>query len=311
MRSEELKEQPPVVPLSDSWQNILWQEWRCCKDRDYAQRLRQAIAGLPFGWFHRLIPNRKPRPYAHEVEAALREACNVPWGGRHAWRKYLRRLDQTKDKAIPIETLIADLHNFHWFKRFLARQGLLHRGGEAVEALATLPQGSAASLQEIASWLLRSISAETTSRIGQEPGLWVCLQCLARCEAHSIPLDWQPDLVFYGCRICRRSAEVLYCPQGIVAMLDHGQTRKYEQKDGLLRVNWIVYRAMFDFDRVEISQASDEEVERFVVQMGNHVDPSRKPTREMSCLIDSGCRLSENSMRVLESVFGSIVISNW
>jgi hypothetical protein len=272
--------------------------------------LRQAAAGLSFDWFHRLRPNRKPRPYAHEVEAALRQASHMAWSGQNVWRKYLRRLDQAKGKPIPVETLVTDLNNVHWFKRFLARHILLHQGGEVVEPLAALAQDPDSSLQEIATWLLQSISAETTNRIGHEPGHWACLQCLARCRVYSIALSWRPDLELYGCRICRRSAELLHCPQGITAILDNRQTRKYEQKEGLLRVNWTVYREIFDFDQVEIIQAGDEEVERFAVQLGNDTDSARKAPKEMACRIEIGCHLSENSLRILESVFGRVVIGN-
>lgn len=308
--NEERKGPAPAVVLSDTWQNILWQEWRCCKDRDYGQRLRQAAAGRRFDWFHRLRPNRKPRPYAHEVEAALRQASQTAWGGQNAWRKYLRRLDQTKTKAISVETLIADLNDFHWFKRFLARHILLHRGGEVVEPLAVLAQNSDSFLQETASWLLQSISVETTNRIGREPGHWACLHCLARCQVYSVALSWRLDLRFYGCRICRRSAELLRCPQGITAVLDNRQARKYELKEGRLRVNWSVYKEIFDFDQVEIIRAGDEEAERFAVQLGNDTDSARTAPKEMSCRIEAGCHLSENSLRILESVFGRVVIGN-
>jgi hypothetical protein len=128
---------------------------------------------------------------------------------------------------------------------------------------------------------------------------------LARCAAHFIPLPWQPDIPLYGCRICRRSWELLYCPAGIVAVLDQSWAKKYAMEADVLRVNWLEYRTMFDFDRIEIVQATDEEVERFVVQAGNDTDELRQPFyRQMRCLL--GCRLSENTLRILQNQFGQV-----
>ena len=63
------------------------------------------------------------------------------------------------------------------------------------------------------------------------------------------------------------------------------------------------------FDEVEIVQATDEDVERFAVQVGNDTDPKRKPRyQEMRCVVSPECRLSENSMRILERMFGAVEV---
>ncbi len=74
---------------------------------------------------------------------------------------------------------------------------------------------------------------------------------------------------------------------------------------GTLRVNWLIRRGLFDFDRVEIIQAADEEVERFAVQVGNNTDPVQKAAYpRMSCSIAADCNLSENNRRILARLFG-------
>jgi hypothetical protein len=82
------------------------------------------------------------------------------------------------------------------------------------------------------------------------------------------------------------------------------------QQGQTLRVNWLLRRALFDFDSVEIIAASDEEVERFAVQVGNDTDPARQPRyRKMECLIAAGCALSSNTVRVLRQIFGQVTVS--
>ena len=64
---------------------------------------------------------------------------------------------------------------------------------------------------------------------------------------------------------------------------------------------------MFDFDTVEIVRATDEDVERLAMNAGNDTDPVRKARyAHVHCVIAPECRLSENSLRVLEQVFGQV-----
>jgi hypothetical protein len=78
-------------------------------------------------------------------------------------------------------------------------------------------------------------------------------------------------------------------------------------QDELLRVNWFRRDSLFDFDRVELVQANDEEVERFAVRVGNDTDPVRSPRYgQMACLIGPDCRPSENTWRILQSQFGEV-----
>jgi hypothetical protein len=93
----------------------------------------------------------------------------------------------------------------------------------------------------------------------------------------------------------------------VVAVLDDTWSESHHQQDGLLRANWLIRRSMFDFDRVEIIQTTDEDVERFAVQVGNDTDPFRQPRyRKMRCAVGAECQLSVNSLRVLQHTFGQV-----
>jgi hypothetical protein len=79
------------------------------------------------------------------------------------------------------------------------------------------------------------------------------------------------------------------------------------EQNETLRVNWFQHGRLFDFDRVEIIQASYEEVERFAVQVGNDTDPFRQPRyRQMEYTIAPECQLAENTRRILASTFGQV-----
>jgi hypothetical protein len=92
-----------------------------------------------------------------------------------------------------------------------------------------------------------------------------------------------------------------------VAVLDASWGKVQAEEDGLLQVNWLIHRTLFDFDWIKIIQATDEDVERFAVQVGNDTDPFRKPRyHQIPCRVRSGCQLSENTMRILDRMFGQV-----
>ena len=98
----------------------------------------------------------------------------------------------------------------------------------------------------------------------------------------------------------------------VVAVLDVGWTVETQnQEENLLRVNWLQRQELFDFDWVEIIQATDEDVEDFAMQVGNDTDDWRTSRyRQMRCLISADCKLSENTMRILRDLFGEVSIAS-
>ena len=172
-------------------------------------------------------------------------------------------------------------------------------GGEAVPFLKDMIARH--HHESIAAELLKAIARDTKARIGDRALQVLCPTCLTRYKARKVWLEFR-YLTYYGCRICGQSRELL---EGrLVAVLDSRMDTERVQQDGTWRVNWLARRALFDFDEVEIVQATDEDVERFVVQVGNDTDEFRRSRyKEISCKIAPDCRLSENTLRILKSTF--------
>jgi hypothetical protein len=75
----------------------------------------------------------------------------------------------------------------------------------------------------------------------------------------------------------------------------------------IVQVNWLARRSLFDFNEVMIIQATDEEVERFAVQVGNDTDPYRRTRyKQMLCMVSTACSLSPNTLRILQHTFGRV-----
>jgi hypothetical protein len=265
------------------------------------------------------------RPPAAVVETALRHHAT----GK-VWTKLFRDLEKQQKQPETAEALWAYLRQPNWNDHFLGRHTLVALGGEAIPHLLTKARDKTHPLRRTATWLIRSISHETHTRLAQQADRLLCPTCLTCCGPH---MTTQPGslTLYYGCRTCGQSRELTYCPQGVVAVLDRKWTKTPSQRggllhrifdwlatdsprleaqaqdDGLLRVNWLARRELFDFDRIEIIQATDEDVERFAVQVGNDTDPVREPRYPgMACSIGPECQLSENTLRVLRHTFGPV-----
>jgi hypothetical protein len=179
-------------------------------------------------------------------------------------------------------------------------------GGEMVPFLETVLAEKEHPLRPVAAQLLQDTAATTLHLRDHLPQL-VCKRCIVRAHAHEVNLPGLKFVVYYGCRACRQSHEFFQVKQ-VVAVLDSRMAGEPVEQEDILRVNWLSRHQLFDFNEVEIIQASDEEVERFVIQIGNDVDEVRKARyREMRCLLSSGCALSENTQRILQRTFRQVV----
>jgi hypothetical protein len=185
---------------------------------------------------------------------------------------------------------------------------LAYLSGQAVSLLQPLA-AQKHPFQPVAIQLLRDIAKETQNRLAEQANTLICPSCLRHCAAHEIKLSLTDRLTYYGCRACGQSLEFLPARKAVIAILDTQMTQNYISRDDVLYGNWLLHRQGFDFDEVYIRQASDEDVERFAVQVGNDTDPLQQPRyAAMRCLIWPAAGLSENSLKILQHTFGRMEI---
>ncbi len=248
----------------------------------------------------------KHRPYAPEVKAVLSQASQMPAAMQKRWTGAMDRLTR-KERIDSPQNLIDSLRSHDWLERFAASHALVTMGGKAIAPLAAIVTGTDSSLRQTATWILRSIGYETTTRLAQHAASLLCPTCLTRCGPYSVQLPEGDNFTYYGCRICGQSQEFWDCAQGVTAVLDADMTAEPVHREERVRVNWLTRRNLFDFGRVEIVQATDEDVERFAVQIGNDTDPVRRPRyKQIRCVVAPECELSENTLRILQHTFGQV-----
>lgn len=266
-------------------------------------RLKRAPNPNHLHQYRRLWVWWRQRPHSVDVEAALRQACQTGPKTAPMWADILQSLNRHKNTPPPFEALIPQLQSRNWAERFTAAHLLAASGGEGIRHLLPVAQKITSPLRPTAIRLLHAIARETETRLAHRTQQVLCPHCLTFFGSHAVQIDGT-QITYYGCRTCGQSRKLW--PGRVVALLDNTDGDPLRQNTSV-RVNWLVRRELFDFHRVEIVQATDEEVERFAVQVGNDTDPFRRSHyRQMRCLINPDCRLSENTRRILQRMFGHV-----
>ena len=230
----------------------------------------------------------------------LRGSIKALYGGRKIFYKQHGR-ETDSDYLQTIFDLACDIAD--------AYPKVVSLGGEAVPALKYIAAQDY-QLGSVAMSLIQSIGHETRKRLGGQLSTLLCPSCLVRCAAHKVPRPLWQKINYYGCRSCGQSIEFLNHGGPIVARLDFKSAMTQIEQNGKLYINRFSHDGLFDFDQVQIIQATDEDVERFAVQVGNDTDPVRKPRyKQMACTIAPDCELSENTMRILRRTFGQVEVS--
>jgi len=138
----------------------------------------------------------------------------------------------------------------------------------------------------------------------------LCGAHFTRFKRNTYKVD-EKTAYYVACRICDKVDQVMFGVREIIAILDMEMEGEFLCTDDIARINWLKFGNVFDFERVEIVQASDYDVERFCVQVGNDMDKFRRRRyRKMSCVVAPQCDLSENTINILRSMFGDVSVES-
>ncbi len=180
-------------------------------------------------------------------------------------------------------------------------------GGKIVPLLQAVVRKADPDLHQMGLQLLRMIVKDTKARWGEPPENYICSICLTQGKKYLITDVSIIPMTYYGCRTCGQSREFLQ--QMVVVELDDRMSYLKEGREGIIHVNWFEHQKLFDFEGVLILHATDEAVERFLVQVGNDTDPVRGPRyQQLRCIVLKQCGLSENTLRILRRTFGEVIL---
>lgn len=179
-------------------------------------------------------------------------------------------------------------------------------GSEIIPILQPIANNRKHPAQIMAIQLIQEIVAITKPMYQTRSVSLLCSRCYCHFVTHKIELSGLKNLSYYGCRKCHQSKNLLIFDK-VIAMLDSQVNSEVVQQGRIVIVNWLIFKNLFDFDSVEIIKTTDEDAERFAVQVGNDTNPMRKQRyKQMRCKVSTACGLSENTMRILQRAFGSV-----
>jgi len=111
------------------------------------------------------------------------------------------------------------------------------------------------------------------------------------------------------CRVCDKARSGVYGVDNVIAVLDQTMGPDCIRVGARLRLNWAKQRRLFDFDRVEIVNATDEDVETLCVLTANDTDGYRAPRYPtMTCFVHPGDAMSRTALNMLRSTFVGQVV---
>jgi len=182
-----------------------------------------------------------------------------------------------------------------WLERFIVRRDAILMGGTKLLRFVASMEGRG---RYVTSDIRQAICHET---LRCRRGKHICLDCFCLVERYE-----SPDESYWSCRKCGGSHRMIRVKGPLIAVLQQSHLRSWLGETKPCRVNWSAVGRLFDFDRVEIYEATDVHVERFVVQIRNEADElQRKRIKRAKCCIN-GATLNENSIRQLKRVFRSV-----
>lgn len=241
------------------------------------------------------------RPSITEVEDALGQLQTGPWVG------LMKNLEERKAHPAPADLLARGLEHRAWRERFLARHVCFAVGTEVIPYLVPLVSGPDPATAADARWVIRNICASARARVGEFYKTALCNRCFARFAAHTVKLPRARDETYYGCRICHQNREYLQWDGPVVAALNRRMSGRFTMRGRTLYVNWFAVERAFDFDSVEITDATDTDIERFIIRLGNDT-PGRARFKHITCTLVHTNPLRPETLNLLKDTFGNVMV---
>ncbi len=208
-----------------------------------------------------------------------------------------------------LSSLLPMLDNTSWVSRSSACRTLGNSGD--IRAVEPLVQRLKDSNDHVRYWaykaLIKLIPTCQMQKLRIKEVL--CRSCLMRFSYYPKRIKHkrflnEPTIDVLVCRRCKKSTAAIPAIKQLIAVLDKNMSSKLLCEEQTARGNWLKFGKLFDFDSVEIISATDKQVERFCIAVGNDTDPFRQDYKKMVCLIK--CELSENTMRILRNMFRKV-----
>lgn len=132
----------------------------------------------------------------------------------------------------------------------------------------------------------------------------ICKICFHRFKFY--PFNTSSFLSEHSYCVCRncRSIEFIHPVKKIIAVFDKTM-QNYTHENSNLYVNWLSIKKPFDFNEVQVLNASDFDISEFIMKIRNDMD--REFVRQYKNIrVVVKCELSQNSKNLLKNTFKEV-----
>ena len=229
---------------------------------------------------------RKPATYP-ELERAIRTL------GDKQLKEAVDEIAKTNLDAINPEIVANNMQSDDYVRRFIARQQCVQVGGEMVPLLNRVSA-------DLALLLITQISTSTTKKLSK--GRHLCPECCSVVQQRTASFSGHA-FKYWGCRICHNSRQIAKFKGALIGTID--PTSSVTLATDSINYFWNYSRTEFigDLDRFEVCGGSDEDVERFLIDLSDEQDEERLRMYRKAPLILKISGVSDNTIRMGKEFF--------
>jgi hypothetical protein len=226
------------------------------------------------------------------VEPLIAALEDRDWDVRRAAAQALGQIGDAR----AVEPLIASLIDRSKYVRQAATQALGKIGVPcAIDPL--LENRKLSQIEDYANAVIRDISKHNVNKF---QSIWqgcVCQEHMNHFIKSNRSISLFQSITFYACRTCQRTEPSYRGISQVIAVVDVSAWQlTIVQHDNLLYVPWSLERGIFDFDTVEIHQATSSQIETFLLKFDEDEDPARpwkqKRGRKIQCRVLPTCPIT-------------------
>ncbi|MCA9190398.1 MAG: hypothetical protein KDB03_01495 [Planctomycetales bacterium] len=217
--------------------------------------------------------------------------------GNDALRQGIDKASRSPPGSLDPLRVVESLSSSLLVDRVTARHRCARLGGMVVTQLANSRD------QQLAIALLTQISQTTIKNLSR--GRYFCQKCVTLVQSQTVKVR-NKTFTFWGCRSCGQGHKVLKLAGPLVGVIDPLGSEKFSQDRDLYQWNYSLLGVIGDIDRFEVRSGSDEDLERFLIDLSNDHDKVRHEMYRRSPLWIQIGSVSTNTLSMAREMFGQV-----
>lgn len=141
-----------------------------------------------------------------------------------------------------------------------------------------------------------------------DPTTSLCSYCFNYFETRFHQLAMKTKIKTCVCRTCGKTGMILPDIHEVIAVLDKKMDEDFIHLPGIVRINWLKRRKMFDINRIVIKSASKTDFKELISTLDADDFMSRPGSRkDILCTISKKCKFGSSMVDELRTLVGFVV----